>query len=82
MLIIIKRIQSHMLPHSIINASLDNIMLPLRHISQGVAIQWVAMKSFLKFPELKEELHNRFNSISEERVKNFKHNSENLMKIG
>ena len=31
---------------------------------------------------LKEELHNRFNSISEERVKFFKHNSENLMKIG
>ena len=31
---------------------------------------------------IKEELHNRFNSISEERVKNFKHNSENLMKIG
>ena len=31
---------------------------------------------------LKEELHNRFNLISEERVKNFKHNSENLMKIG
>ena len=30
----------------------------------------------------KEELHNRFNLISEERVKNFKHNSENLMKIG
>ena len=32
--------------------------------------------------QLKEELHNRFNLISEERVKNFKHNSENLMKIG
>ena len=31
---------------------------------------------------LKEELHNRFNLISEERVKIFKHNSENLMKIG
>ena len=31
---------------------------------------------------VKEELHNRFNSISEERVKIFKHNSENLMKIG
>ena len=31
---------------------------------------------------LKEELHNRFNLISEERVKFFKHNSENLMKIG
>ena len=31
---------------------------------------------------LKEELHNRFNSISEERVNIFKHNSENLMKIG
>ena len=31
---------------------------------------------------LKEELHNRFNLISEERVKNFKYNSENLMKIG
>ena len=30
----------------------------------------------------KEELHNRFNLISEERVKIFKHNSENLMKIG
>ena len=30
----------------------------------------------------KEELHNRFNLISEERVKMFKHNSENLMKIG
>ena len=33
-------------------------------------------------PQLKEELHNRFNLISEERVKIFKHNSENLMKIG
>ena len=32
--------------------------------------------------KLKEELHNRFNLISEEKVKNFKHNSENLMKIG
>ena len=32
--------------------------------------------------QLKEELHNRFNLISEERVKFFKHNSENLMKIG
>ena len=31
---------------------------------------------------VKEELHNRFNLISEERVKFFKHNSENLMKIG
>ena len=31
---------------------------------------------------LKEELHNRFNLISEERVKISKHNSENLMKIG
>ena len=31
---------------------------------------------------IKEELHNRFNLISEERVKIFKHNSENLMKIG
>ena len=30
----------------------------------------------------KEELHNRFNLISEERVKISKHNSENLMKIG
>ena len=30
----------------------------------------------------KEELHNRFNLISEERVNIFKHNSENLMKIG
>ena len=35
----------------------------------------------LEFP-FKEELHDRFNLISEERVKNFKHNSENLMKIG
>ena len=31
---------------------------------------------------IKEELHNRFNLISEERVKIFTHNSENLMKIG
>ena len=31
---------------------------------------------------IKEELHNRFNLISKERVKIFKHNSENLMKIG
>ena len=30
----------------------------------------------------KEELHNRFNLSLEERVKNFKNNSENLMKIG
>ena len=30
----------------------------------------------------KEELHNRFNLISEKRVKIVKHNSENLMKIG
>ena len=29
---------------------------------------------------VKEELHNMFNLISEERVKIFKHNSENLMK--
>ena len=32
--------------------------------------------------KIKEELHNRFNLISEERVKISKHNSENLMKIG
>ena len=32
--------------------------------------------------KVKEELHNRFNLISEERVKIFKYNSENLMKIG
>ena len=31
---------------------------------------------------LKEELHNRFNLSLEERVNIFKHNSENLMKIG
>ena len=31
---------------------------------------------------LKEERHNRFNLISEERLNIFKHNSENLMKIG
>ena len=30
----------------------------------------------------KEELHNRFNLSLEERVNFFKHNSENLMKIG
>ena len=34
------------------------------------------------YSSLKEELHNRFNLISEERVNIFKHNSENLMKIG
>ena len=34
------------------------------------------------FCEIKEELHNRFNLISEEKIKIFKHNSENLMKIG
>ena len=32
--------------------------------------------------DVKEEIHNRFNLISEERVQNFKQNSENLMKIG
>ena len=32
--------------------------------------------------EIKEELHNRFNLSLEERVHFFKHNSENLMKIG
>ena len=32
--------------------------------------------------QLKEEIHNRFNLISEERVNIFKHNSENLLKIG
>ena len=31
---------------------------------------------------VKEELHNRFNLSLEERVKIFKHSSENLMKIG
>ena len=31
---------------------------------------------------VKEELHNRFNLSLDERVKIFKHNSENLMKIG
>ena len=31
---------------------------------------------------IKEELHNRFYLISEERVKISKHNSENLMKFG
>ena len=31
---------------------------------------------------IKGELHNRINLISEERVKIFKHYSENLMKIG
>ena len=32
----------------------------------------------VRFVDLKEELHNRFNLISEERVNIFKHNSENL----
>ena len=31
---------------------------------------------------LKEEIQTRFNLISEERVKNFEQNTENLMKIG
>ena len=40
-------------------------------------------KSGKKWSEkIKEELHSRFNLISEERIKLFKHNSENLMKIG
>ena len=38
--------------------------------------------NFKEDSKFKEELHNRFNLISEERVKIFKHNSENLMKIG
>ena len=38
------------------------------------------MYSYLCY--VKEELHNRFNLISDERVKISKHNSENLMKIG
>ena len=37
---------------------------------------------YCKNEVLKEEIHNRFNLISEERVKIFKHKSENLMKIG
>ena len=32
--------------------------------------------------QFKEEIQNRFNLISEERVKYFKQNSENLMRIG
>ena len=36
----------------------------------------------IKWLMIKEELHNRFNLISEERVTIFKHNSEKLMKIG
>ena len=32
--------------------------------------------------KIKEEIHNRFKLISEERVKKFEQNSENLMKIG
>ena len=41
-------------------------------------------ESITHFRVIKEELHNRFNLISEERVKISKHNcySENLMKIG
>ena len=32
--------------------------------------------------KIKEEIQNRFNLISEERVNKFEQNSENLMKIG
>ena len=44
----------------------------------------IKVQDFFKWSlnNVKEELHNRFNLISEERVKLFKHNSENLMKIG
>ena len=46
----------------------------------GLLFHYALWQVFCK--TLKEELHNRFNSISEKRVNNFKHNSENLMKIG
>ena len=32
--------------------------------------------------DVKEEIQNRINLISEERIKQFERNSENLMKIG
>ena len=40
--------------------------------------------SFLKMQIrlIKGEIRNRFNLVLEEKVKNSKHNSENLMKIG
>ena len=51
-------------------------------------IQWGPVQKWFKPISIflniwfKEELHNRFNLISEERVNIFTHNSENLMKIG
>ena len=44
--------------------------------------RWTELEFWEAETKLKEELHNRFNLISEERVKMFKHNSENLMKFG
>ena len=46
-----------------------------------ISLKFELSESILK-QLIKEELHNRLNLISEERVKKFKHNSENLMKIG
>ena len=53
-------------------------LLGLETILAGVYF----VREICDIQQTKEELHNRFNLISEERVQIFKHNSENLMKIG
>ena len=50
-----------------------------------IAVTVTSCESHLKAKakvEFKGELRNRFNLISDERVKKFEQNSENLMKIG
>ena len=60
--------------------------LPTRVLNQSCGERtewwWGGGGGFSLSKWIKEELHNRFNLISEERVKIFKHNSDNLMKIG
>ena len=63
----------------------DAVQLILRNnlqVPQNVQKNERKENTYTHTHTLKEELHNRFNLISEERVKIFKHNSENMMKFG
>ena len=56
-------------------------VLQMCHTTFNSSISW-SSQSWRLSVSIKEEIRNRFNLISEERVKNFEQNSENLTKIG
>ena len=59
-----------------------NFLSSLARPLSRIFIYFLNVSALSVILSFKEELHNRFNLSLEERVKIFKHNSENLMKIG